>query len=171
MDCLPVLGQLTLRLVRSARFFGRVFPSYKSPMLCFSTGPSVKITKFAMSCVPPHLLQRATILYRAAELFGVGGVASFMPSFSCMTARIVRCFGHSVKNKERGNPRQRRSRWKMERANEAAWKVGAIPQRNLQDHSHEELRRAMEFRHSLRPIGSRCCEKGKGDSRLSDHPL
>jgi hypothetical protein len=36
MDCLPVLGQLTLGLVRSARFFGGVFPSYKSPMLCFS---------------------------------------------------------------------------------------------------------------------------------------
>jgi SOS response associated peptidase (SRAP) len=57
-----------------------------------------------MSCVSPHLLQRANILYRAAELFGVGGVGSSMPSFSCMTARIVRCFDHSVKDKERGNP-------------------------------------------------------------------
>jgi hypothetical protein len=51
--------------------------------------------------VPPHLLQRATILYRAAELLGVAGVASLMPSFSCMTVRIVCCFGHSVKDKER----------------------------------------------------------------------
>jgi hypothetical protein len=101
MDCLPVLGQLTLRLVRSARFFGRVFPSYKSPMLCFSIGPSFKITEFTMSCVPPHLLQRATILYRATELFVVSGIASCMPSFSCMAARIVRCFGRSVKDKEK----------------------------------------------------------------------
>ena len=54
-----------------------------------------------MSCVPPHLLQRATILYRATELFVVSGIASCMPSFSCMAARIVRCFGHSVKDKER----------------------------------------------------------------------
>jgi hypothetical protein len=54
-----------------------------------------------MSCVPPHLLQRATILYRATELFVVSVVASCMPSFSCMTARIVRCFGRSVKDKER----------------------------------------------------------------------
>jgi hypothetical protein len=101
MDCLPVLGQLMLRLVRSARFFGRVFPSYKSATLCFSIGPSFKITETAMSCVPPHLLQRATILYRAAELFVVSGIASCMPSFSCMRTRIVRCFGHSVKDKER----------------------------------------------------------------------
>jgi hypothetical protein len=54
-----------------------------------------------MSCVPPHLLQRATILYRATELFVVSGSASCMPSFSCMAARIVRCFGRSVKDKER----------------------------------------------------------------------
>ena len=53
-----------------------------------------------MSCVPPHLLQRATILYRATELFVVSGIVSWMPSFSCMAARIVRCFGHSVKDKE-----------------------------------------------------------------------
>ena len=53
-----------------------------------------------MSCVPPHLLQRATILYRATELFVVSGIVSCMPSFSCMAARIVRCFGHSVKDKE-----------------------------------------------------------------------
>ena len=58
-----------------------------------------------MSCVPPHLLQRATILYRATELFVVSGIASCMPSFSCMAARIVRCFGHSVKDKERAHPR------------------------------------------------------------------
>jgi hypothetical protein len=101
MDCLPVLGQLTLRLVRSARFFGKVFPSYKSPMLCFSIGPSFKITVTAMSCVPPHLLQRTKILYRAAELFVVSGFASCMPSFSCMAARIVRCFDDSVKDKEK----------------------------------------------------------------------
>jgi hypothetical protein len=104
MDCLPVLGQLTLRLMRSARFFGRVFPSYKSAMLCFSIGPSFKITVTAMSCVPPHLLQRATILYRATELFVVSGIASSMPSFSCMAARIVCCFGDSVKDKKRGDP-------------------------------------------------------------------
>jgi hypothetical protein len=98
MDCLPVLGQLTLRPVRSARLFGRVFPSYKSATLCFSIGPSIKITETAMSCVPPHLLQRAKILYLAAEFFVVGGIASCMPSFSCMAARIVRCFGDSVKD-------------------------------------------------------------------------
>ena len=55
-----------------------------------------------MSCIPPHLLQRATILYRATELFVVSGSASCMPSFNCMAARIVRCFGQSVKDKERG---------------------------------------------------------------------
>ena len=57
-----------------------------------------------MSCVPPHLLQRAKILYRATELFVVSGIASCMPSFSCMAARIVRCFGDSVKDEERGDP-------------------------------------------------------------------
>jgi hypothetical protein len=31
-------------------------------------------------------LQRAKILYRVAEFFVVGGIASFMPSFSCMVA-------------------------------------------------------------------------------------
>jgi hypothetical protein len=101
MDCLPVLGQLTLRLVRSARFFGRAFPSYKSARLCFSIGPLFNITETAMSCVPPHLLQRAKILYLVAQFFVVGVIASCMPSFSCMAARIVRCFGHSVKDKER----------------------------------------------------------------------
>ena len=31
------------------------------------------------------------------------------------------------------------------RANEAAWKVGAIPQRTLQDHSREELDELWNF--------------------------
>jgi hypothetical protein len=53
-----------------------------------------------MSWVPPHLLQRTKILYWVAEFFVVGGIASCMPSFSCMMARIVRCFGDSVKDKE-----------------------------------------------------------------------
>ena len=39
-----------------------------------------------MSCVLPHLLQRAKVLYRTAEFLVVGGIASFMPSFSCMMA-------------------------------------------------------------------------------------
>ena len=57
-----------------------------------------------MSWVPPHLLQRAKILYLVAEFFVVGGIASSMPSFSCMAARIVCCFGNPVKDKERGDP-------------------------------------------------------------------
>jgi hypothetical protein len=84
MDCRPVLGQLTLRLMRCARLFGRIFPSYTCPMLCFSMGPSSKITGTAMSWVPPHLSQRAKVLYRTAEFLVVGGIASCMPSFSCM---------------------------------------------------------------------------------------
>jgi hypothetical protein len=61
----------------------------------------IKITETAMSCVPPHLLQRTKILYLAAEFFVVGGIASCMPSFSCMMAGIVRCFGDSVKDEKR----------------------------------------------------------------------
>ena len=59
-----------------ARLSGRFLSLYTCPMLCFPTGPSFKITETAMSCVPPHLLQRAKILY-----FVVGGIAS---SFSRM---------------------------------------------------------------------------------------
>src|SRR4030095_971577 len=58
-------------------------------MLCFSTGPSVKMTETAMSCVLPHLLQRAKVLYRTGDFGAVGGVASCMPSFSCMIGRIL----------------------------------------------------------------------------------
>jgi hypothetical protein len=50
---------------------------------------------------PTTFIAEGTILYRAAELFVVSGIASCMPSFSCMRTRIVRCFGHSVKDKER----------------------------------------------------------------------
>jgi hypothetical protein len=100
MDCLPVLEQLTLRLVSSAKIFGRVFPSYKSAMLCFSIGPSLKMTETAMSWVPPHLLQRARILYLVSEFLVVGGSASFMSSFSCMMAHIVRCFHDPVKDEK-----------------------------------------------------------------------
>jgi hypothetical protein len=103
MDCFPVLEQLTLRLVSSAKIFGRVFPSYRSAMLCFSIGPSLKIMETAMSWVPPHLLQRARILYLVSEFLVVGGSASFMSSFSCMMAHIVRCFHDPVKD-EGGNP-------------------------------------------------------------------
>src|SRR5215471_14245949 len=82
MDCLPVLGQLTLRLVRSARLFGRVLPLYTCPMLCFSVGPSFNTTETAMSCIAPHLLQRAKRLYRTAKFLVEGGSGSRMPSFS-----------------------------------------------------------------------------------------
>jgi hypothetical protein len=87
MDCLPVLGQLTLRLVRSARFFGRALPLYTCPMLCFSIGPSFNMMETAMSCVPPHLLQRAKRLYRIAGFLVGDGIESCMPSFSCMMHR------------------------------------------------------------------------------------
>ena len=76
VDPLPVAGQVVLMLESLARLSGRFLSLYTCPMLCFSTGPSFKITETAMSCVPPHLLQRAKILY-----FVVGGIAS---SFSRM---------------------------------------------------------------------------------------
>ena len=60
---LPVVGQVTLMLESLARLAGRFLSLYTCPMLCFSTGPSFKITETVMSCVPPHLLQRAKILY------------------------------------------------------------------------------------------------------------
>src|SRR5215831_9999311 len=84
MDCLPVLGQLTPRLVRSARLFGRVLPLYTCPMLCFWIGPSFNTTETAMSCIAPHLLQRTKRLYRTAKFLVEGGSGSCMPSFSCM---------------------------------------------------------------------------------------
>ena len=87
MDCLPVLGQLTLRLVRSARLFGRVLPLYTCPILCFSIGPSSNITETAMSCVAPHLLQRAKRLYWTAGFLVGDGIECCMPSFSCMMHR------------------------------------------------------------------------------------
>src|SRR4030095_4884491 len=76
VDPLPVAGQVVLMLESLARLSGRFLSLYTCPMLCFPTGPSFKITETAMSCVPPHLLQRAKILY-----FVVGGIAS---SFSRM---------------------------------------------------------------------------------------
>jgi hypothetical protein len=76
VDPLPVAGQVVLMLESLARLSGRFLSLYTCPMLCFSTGPSFKITETAMSCVPPHLLQRAKILYLV-----VGGIAS---SFSRM---------------------------------------------------------------------------------------
>jgi hypothetical protein len=53
-----------------------------------------------MSCVPPHLLQRARILYLVSEFLVVGSSASFMSSFSCMMAHIVRCFHDPVKDEK-----------------------------------------------------------------------
>jgi hypothetical protein len=41
-----------------------------------------------MSWVPPHLLQRARILYLVSEFLVVGGIASFMSSFSCMLIKV-----------------------------------------------------------------------------------
>jgi hypothetical protein len=79
-----------------------------------------------MSWVPPHLLQRTKILYLFAEFCVVGGIASCMPSFSCMMARIVRCFGDSVKHEDTGR-----------------------------SHSRQELDELGKFRHSLGAIGSR----------------
>ena len=76
VDPLPVAGQVVLMRESLARLSGRFLSLYTCPMLCFPTGPSFKITETAMSCVPPHLLQRAKILY-----FVVGGIAS---SFSRM---------------------------------------------------------------------------------------
>src|SRR5262249_62013842 len=89
MDCLPVLGQLTPRLVTSARLFGRVLPLYTCPMLCFSVGPSFNTTETAMSWVAPHLLQRAKRLYRTAKFLVEGGIESRMSSFSCITYLIL----------------------------------------------------------------------------------
>src|SRR5215510_7727281 len=89
MDCLPVFGQLTARLVRSARFFGRVLPLYTCPMLCFWVGPLFNTTETAMSCVAPHLLQRAKRLYRTAKFLVEGGIESLTSSFSCMTYFIL----------------------------------------------------------------------------------
>jgi DNA-binding response OmpR family regulator len=68
-----VVGNLIMNLLsilatdastgESRELVGRVFPWYTPcPMLCFSIGPSFKTTKTAMSCVPPHLLQRANVL-------------------------------------------------------------------------------------------------------------
>ena len=88
MDCLPVFGQLTPKLVRSARFFGRVLPLYTCPMLCFSIGPSFNITETAMSCIAPHLLQRAKRLYWSGK-FLYGGTESCIPSLSCMVTDIA----------------------------------------------------------------------------------
>jgi hypothetical protein len=86
-----------------------------------------------------------------------------------MAARIVHCFGHSVKDEERmkkgailatrptrftthdGRPIEQLG--KSERYRRESPR--SLPRR---------ARRAMEFRHSLGAIGSRCCEKGKGDS-------
>ena len=96
VDRLPVAGQVTLWLARLVRLAGRLPSLYTCAMLCFSTGPSFKITDTAMSWVPPHLLQRAKRLYLAVKSVVVGG----MPSFSCMMARIVRFFGDSVKDNE-----------------------------------------------------------------------
>src|SRR5215813_6042483 len=89
MDCLPVLGQLTPRLVRSARLFGRVLPLYTCPMLCFSVGPSFNTTVIAMSWVAPHLLQRAKRLYRTAKFLVEGRIESRLSSFSCITYLIL----------------------------------------------------------------------------------
>src|SRR5215467_11773994 len=89
MDCLPVLGQLTLRLVRSARLFGRVLPLYTCPTLCFSIGPLFNTTVIAMSWVAPHLLQSAKRLYRTAKFLVEGGIESRMSSFSCMMYLIL----------------------------------------------------------------------------------
>jgi hypothetical protein len=63
VDPLPVAGQVVLMRESLARLSGRFLSLYKRPMLCFSTGPSFKITETSMSCVPPHLLQSAKILY------------------------------------------------------------------------------------------------------------
>jgi hypothetical protein len=63
VDPLPVAGQVVLMRESLARLSGRFLSLYTRPMLCLSTGPSFKITETSMSCVPPHLLQRAKILY------------------------------------------------------------------------------------------------------------
>ena len=89
VDPLPVAGHVVLMRESLARFSGRFLSLYTCPMLCFSTGPSFKITETSMSCVPPHLLQRAKILYL------VGDIVSFMPSFSRMV--VPYCFGVSIK--------------------------------------------------------------------------
>src|SRR5215510_5100477 len=88
MNCLPVLGQLTLRLVRSARLFGRVLPLYTCPMLCFSIGPSFNTTETAMSWVAPHLLQRAKRLYRTAKFFML--IRLFQQDTTCS---VLACHG------------------------------------------------------------------------------
>ena len=82
MDCLPVLEQVMLVLVRSAKLFGRLFPSYKAPTLCFATGPCSIVTEIPVSCSPPHLLQATTMLYCAVELCGLEGGASSIGTFA-----------------------------------------------------------------------------------------
>jgi hypothetical protein len=67
VDCLPVWGQLMLALVRFARLFGRLFPSYRAPMLCLSKGPFSIGTEVPISCSPAHLLQVTTMLYSVVE--------------------------------------------------------------------------------------------------------
>ena len=76
VDCLPVLGQLMLVLVRFARPFGRLFPSYRSPMLCLPAGPFSIVIEIPMSCSPAHLLQVTTMLYSVLE-WTVPSIASF----------------------------------------------------------------------------------------------
>lgn len=81
VDCLPVLGQVTLLFLRSARLLGRVFPLYRSPMLCLSRGPSSITTEIPVSCSPPHLLQETKTWYLARECLAEG-TASPIGSFS-----------------------------------------------------------------------------------------
>src|SRR5262245_3302274 len=88
-----------LRLVRSARLFGRVFPAYKSPMLCLSAGPSCMATEIPISCIPPHLLQETNTPYSAGDLGTTDRAPSSILSFSCIL-RILRCFGDSVKEEK-----------------------------------------------------------------------
>lgn len=107
VDCLPVLGHVTLFWPRFARFFGRLFPSYRSPILCLSTGPFSSVTEIPSSCSPAHLLQEATMLYCVVDLCAVEAAASPIASFSCIVVlrsspRIVPCFGSSVKDIARG---------------------------------------------------------------------
>src|SRR5262245_40910212 len=90
VDCLPVFGHVTLFWLRSARFFGRLFPSYRSPILCLSVGPLSIVTEIPSSCIPPHLLQETTILYLDITLRATEGGVSCIASFSCMRSSFPR---------------------------------------------------------------------------------
>jgi hypothetical protein len=49
VNCLPVWGQVTVLLVRSARFFGTDFSLYRARRLCLTKGPPSNATEIPIS--------------------------------------------------------------------------------------------------------------------------